>query len=119
MSESSKYIGPEDEGAALEPGHEVIVPHSEDPNRRQTVFEVVESDEHEDLLAVEEVTDDEKLPKAKAYFRKGKKVTYELIPDHIKGEEGRRFLKIAGAVVAAAAAGTGTYIVIRRKNAKK
>lgn len=118
MTERARYIGPEDEGEPLEPGDELVVPVAEDSDRRQTLFEAVDSEEHDNLVAVEEVVEDERLPRAKAYFRRGKAITHELTPDHIRGDEGRRFLRIAGALAAAAATGASAYVVIRKKTKK-
>lgn len=117
MSEGNSILGPNDEGKEVSPGDEVVLPASDYPGQEKTVFRVTESPNHEDMVVLEEQVEDERSTRAKAYFRKGKKLTYNLMPDHIKGEEGRRFLKIAGALAATAVAGAASaYIIIRRRS---
>lgn len=116
MAERNSILGPSDEGKEISSGDEVVVPAADYPGQDKTIFTVSESPNHEDMVVLEEQVDDERFTRARAYFKKGKKLTYHLMPDHIKGEEGRRFLKIAAGVAAAAVAGAGAYIIIRRRS---
>ena len=118
MSNESELVRPGDGGVFLEPGDEVSVPAEETKGGRE-VFSVDASDIAPGMLKMSQQIESDNVIRAEAYFRPDKKFTFDMIPDHIRGDEGRKFLRVASAVAAIAAAGAGTYLIIRKKSKDK
>ena len=114
MPENSELVKPGDDGVIIEPGSEVSAVVGAGHGR--TVFSVGESDVSEEMLKMSEQTEYDNVIKAEAHFRKGRKLTFELIPDYIRGEEGKKFIRITSALAAVAATGAGVYLIIRKKS---
>ena len=116
----SRIIGPTQKtGEPIGEGDEVEINYNDESgNRHSHWFNVISSPLHNRLNKLVERSDSDSgnPTRAEAYFEKGKELIFDLTPDAVKGEEGKKFRDVMRGLGAAAVLGTAAaFIVVKHR----